>query len=98
MLNSIKRRLRKEWQARQTIHVKVKRDAVMTYARPSLKAPKVNEYIKGQEITVYPSIKGWCELRPVDEDGIMNTEFIRYKDIHLDLAFHFLLVLKTTFR
>ncbi|WP_400243700.1 hypothetical protein AB3U99_21060 [Niallia sp. JL1B1071] len=55
---------------------------VTTYARPSVNAIKVNHYEKaGVELTVWPSIKGWFELRPVDFDGIMNTEFIQKKDI-----------------
>jgi hypothetical protein len=94
MLSRLRGRLRKEWQKRQTNHVKVKRRSAMTYARPSVKAPEVNRYERGQELTVYPSIKGWCELRPVDDDGIMNTEFIRAKDIRLGITFYFLIFLK----
>ncbi|WP_078544328.1 hypothetical protein [Litchfieldia alkalitelluris] len=55
---------------------------VKTYARPSEKAIVVNQYDEpGKELTVYPSIKGWYELRPVDFDGIMNTEFIKLEDV-----------------
>lgn len=61
----------------RTIHNQVK-----TYARPSLNAIVVNDYKKsGQELGVYPSIKGWYELRPKDTDGIMNTEFVQIKDV-----------------
>jgi len=57
-------------------------DNVTTYARPSVNAIKVNHYEKaGAELKVWPSIKGWYELRPVDFDGIMNTEFVQIKDV-----------------
>ncbi len=59
----------------------VKKNDVYSYARPSKNAIKVNQFNKGDEITVYPLIKGWLELRPVDTDGIMNTEFIAESEI-----------------
>ncbi|WP_141603619.1 hypothetical protein [Terrilactibacillus laevilacticus] len=55
---------------------------VITYARPSTNAIVVNKHSKkGVELTVYPSIDGWYELRPVDFDGIMNTEFVQKADV-----------------
>lgn len=65
------------------LKVEVSSDAVKTYARPSKRAIIVNEYTKGAELTVYHFIKGWYELRPVDVDGIMNTEFISSEDVNL---------------
>ncbi|RYL95277.1 hypothetical protein EWI07_01875 [Sporolactobacillus sp. THM7-4] len=62
--------------------VKTIKDLVKTYARPSVHAIVVHTYSKGQELTVYPSVEGWYELRPVDTDGIMNTEFVRKSDVH----------------
>ncbi|MBP1915465.1 hypothetical protein J2Z23_002446 [Lederbergia galactosidilyticus] len=59
----------------------VKKNSVFSYARPSKKAIKVNQFNKNDEIIVYPLIKGWFELRPVDTDGIMNTEFIAESEI-----------------
>jgi len=94
MLKRLRSRLKKEWQKRQVNHVIVKKRSVITFARPSVKAPEVNRYASGQALTVYPSIKDWYELRPVDDDGIMNTEFIRAKDINLGLTFYFLNFLK----
>lgn len=60
---------------------KIIKDDVYTYARPSKNAIKVNHFNKGDQITVYPLIEGWFELRPVDTDGIMNTEFIAESEI-----------------
>ncbi|GKU83790.1 hypothetical protein [Niallia sp. NCCP-28] len=58
------------------------KENVTTYARPSTNAIQVNHYGEGEhELTVYPSVEGWYELRPVDYDGIMNTEFIQKKDV-----------------
>ncbi|GIN69661.1 hypothetical protein J14TS2_01360 [Bacillus sp. J14TS2] len=59
----------------------IKNNDVYSYARPSKNAIKVNHFNEGDEITVYPLIKGWFELRPVDIDGIMNTEFIAESEI-----------------
>ncbi|MFD1848655.1 hypothetical protein [Oceanobacillus bengalensis] len=59
----------------------VRNKEVCTYARPSKKAIIVKHYDKGVQLTVYPIIKGWYELRPVDVDGIMNTEFIEESEI-----------------
>lgn len=59
--------------------VKVKGNNIKSYARPSTNALVVKEYKTGDVITAYPSIEGWYELRPVDENGIMHTEFIEKK-------------------
>ena len=62
--------------------VKTIKEEVTTYARPSVKAIKVNHYKNsGKELTVYPSVNGWYELRPVDTDGVMNTEFVQKIDV-----------------
>jgi hypothetical protein len=57
---------------------------VTTYARPSIHALKVQTFEDmGHLLTVYPSIKGWYELRPVDEEGVMRTEFVQITDVLL---------------
>lgn len=57
---------------------------VKTYARPSINAIIVNDHpLAGKELTVYPSIEGWYELRPVDIDGVLNTEFVQKSDIKI---------------
>jgi hypothetical protein len=57
---------------------------VKTYARPSTHAIVVQTIEDmGHQLTVYPSIKGWYELRPVDEDGVLRTEFIQMTDVLL---------------
>jgi hypothetical protein len=62
--------------------VRTLRENVKTYARPSVNAKVVNEHINsGQELIVYPSVEGWFELRPVDTDGVMNTEFVQIRDV-----------------
>ncbi|WEG13167.1 hypothetical protein PU629_02050 [Pullulanibacillus sp. KACC 23026] len=88
MLNKLKKRLRKEWRKHQEFKIKIRRASVTTYARPSEKALVVQHYTKGQNMRAYPSVKGWFELRPVDTDGIMNTEFIRTQDVRLDSLFN----------
>lgn len=58
------------------------KDNVKTYARPSVNAIIVNEHPKaGKELIVYPSVQGWFELRPVDTDGVLNTEFVQKSDV-----------------
>ncbi|WEG13165.1 hypothetical protein PU629_02040 [Pullulanibacillus sp. KACC 23026] len=69
------------------LKMKTKKNDVITYARPSRNALVVNRYPKGTELTLYPSVKGWYELRPVDFDGIMNTEFIRAEDVGIESRF-----------
>ncbi|MCJ8007978.1 hypothetical protein ACFFF5_14670 [Lederbergia wuyishanensis] len=60
------------------------RDNVSTFARPSVNSIVVNKYDKkGKELTLYPIEEGWYELRPVDHDGVMNTEFIQAKHIKI---------------
>ena len=55
---------------------------VYTYARPSINSIVVQHLEEsGTELTIYPSIKGWYELRPVDVDGVMNTEFVQVNDV-----------------
>ncbi|MBT2678835.1 hypothetical protein J7E38_07445 [Bacillus sp. ISL-35] len=62
--------------------VRTLRENVKTYARPSVNAKVVNEHNNsGQELIVYPSVEGWFELRPVDTDGVMNTEFVQIRDV-----------------
>ncbi|KAF0824999.1 hypothetical protein V7200_10630 [Cytobacillus firmus] len=58
------------------------KDNVKTFARPSVNSIVVNEYSKsGKELIVYPSVDDWYELRPVDVDGVFNTEFVQKIDV-----------------
>lgn len=55
---------------------------IKTYARPSVHAIVINEYEKeGHKLLVYPSVKGWYELRPADTDGVLMTEFVQQCDL-----------------
>lgn len=61
---------------------KTNKSDVYTYARPSINSIVVHHYTEsGVELTIYPSVKGWYELRPVDTDGVMNTEFVQVSDV-----------------
>lgn len=63
--------------------VKTLNKNVMTYARPSTNAIVVQTIEDiGHTLTVYPSVKGWYELRPVDEEGVLRTEFVQEKDVY----------------
>ncbi|MBN6885258.1 hypothetical protein ACUXCC_000393 [Cytobacillus horneckiae] len=62
--------------------VRVIKGNIKTYARPSVNSIVVNEYKQsGKELTVYPIVKDWYELRPVDFDGVLKTEFIQKSNV-----------------
>lgn len=62
--------------------VKTKRGNVVTYLRPSVKAIQATTYKKpGQVMVVHPSIKGWFEIRRIDEGGENYAEFIEGKEV-----------------
>lgn len=68
--------------------VKTKQANVVSYIRPSVKAIKATYYEKrGQQLLVYPCIKGWLELRRVDKDGVKTAEFIRKEDVTYGLDY-----------
>jgi hypothetical protein len=62
--------------------VKTGRANVVAYRMPSLKAILGTTYAKaGQHIPIYPSVKGWFEVRVPDKDGVEQAEFIQLKDV-----------------
>lgn len=68
--------------------LKTKRAHVETYLRPSENAlPGRGINKRGQDLKVYPSIKGWFEVRVADEAGRTHAEFIRRKDVKNKLKF-----------
>ncbi len=68
--------------------VKIKRANVVSYKRPSVQAIRATTYTKaGQVITVYPTIKGWFEMRRIDKEGVRYAEFIQRKDIRFTVEY-----------
>jgi hypothetical protein len=74
--------------------LRTKRANVVTYLRPSVNAIKGTCYGKpGQELCLYPIIRGWFELRIPDEEGETHAEFVRWSDV-TPITKYFLPVLK----
>ena len=62
--------------------LRTKRANVVTYLRPSVNAIKGTCYEKrGQELCLYPLIRGWFEVRIPDEEGGTHAEFVRWSDV-----------------
>lgn len=68
--------------------VKIKQANAVSYKRPSVKAIGATTYKKaGQVITVYSIIKGWFEIRRVEQDGVHFAGFIQRKDVRYTIIY-----------
>ena len=74
--------------------VKIKQANTVSYKRPSVNAIPATTFTKaGEVITVYPTIKGWFEIRRIEKDGTHFAEFIQMKDVRYTSSYLMLIIL-----